>query len=182
MLGERGRGACEHHGVTDRVHAVTGSLGKALGCSAGGFVAGPSELVEWLRQKSVPYLFSGALAPAIVGAANHTVARLAGGDVPLEILRERIGAMRRDLRGAGFEVLGEHHPVLTVMVGDAVALQKMVNRLFEFEVRVHGLCYPVVPEREARIRLQMSANHTEGDIELTVRAFKQAGRSLGLVK
>ncbi len=182
VIGDRGRGACAHRDVASRVHAITGTFANALGCPAGGFVAGSRALVEWLRQKSAPYLFSPALAPSVVARAHHALGRIASGDAPFDTLRDRADDLRIRLRGARFQVTGGEHPLTTVAVGDAVTLQKLVNQLFEYDIRVHGLCYPVVPEREARIRLEVTARHTEGDVDAAARAFTQAGRKLGVIK
>jgi glycine C-acetyltransferase len=180
VLGATGRGAREFHQAMDRVHVVTGSLAKALGAGAGGFVAGCAELIEWLRQKSAPYLFSAALAPPAVASATKAIERALAGDLPLAELRERVALVSRQLSELGFRVLGSEHPILTIGVGDAVTLQKMVNRLYEERIRVTGLCYPVVPEREARIRVQVSVRHPKSELGRAVECFARVGRALGV--
>lgn len=181
VLGERGRGSAELARVSRRVHLILGSFSDALGGGGGGFVAGARAVIDWLRQKSAPYLFSGALAPPLVGAAAAAVDLVARGETALATLRARIEMLRSGLVEHGYAVLGRHHPILTVAVGNTVTLQKIVNRLFGFRIRVHGLCYPVVPEHQARIRLQVCAAHSEDDIRRTVEALIGAGRLHGVL-
>lgn len=174
VLGETGRGTCELRGVAARVDVVTGTLSKALGSGAGGFVAGRREIVEWLRQKATPYLFSAALTPASAAAAITAVELLERGLAPLDTLRARVAALKEGLADRDFEILGGDHPSFAVRVGGVVLLQKILNGLFERGVRANGICYPVVPQGQARIRLDVSARHSEDDIAHTVRAFDQA--------
>ena len=181
VLGGTRRGTCELRGVMKRVHLITGSFSKVLGGASGGYVAGSREVIEWLRQKATTYLFSGALPPASVGAAARALDMVARGDVPRDGLRDRVVVLRDGLEGLGLSVLGGDHPILTVPLGDTVTLQKMVNQLMEAGVRVHGLCYPVVPEREARIRIQTSALHSTEQLAHTVARFEQVGGALGLI-
>jgi len=173
VVGATGRGARELRGVMARVDVVTGTLGKALGGAGGGYVAGRREVVEWLRQKATPYLFSIGLPPPLAAAARVALEILQRGEAPLATLRARTAALKHGLTTAGFHVLGEDHPTLAVTIGGVVPLQRMVNALHERGIYVTGVCFPVVPEGEARIRLETSVRHSEDDIARTVRAFTE---------
>jgi len=181
VLGETGRGTRELTGVLERVSLVMGSLGTVLGGASGGYVAGPIEVTDWLRQKSIPYVFSGALPPAAAGAAKAAISTLKGGRAPLEMLHKRRAKLCSGLDGAGFKVLGGRHPLVVVDVVDSVTLQKMVNDLFQLGICVHGLCYPIVPEGEARIRMHVSVLHTEEDLDQAVVAMETVGKEVGLI-
>jgi glycine C-acetyltransferase len=181
VIGERGRGCCELMSVMDRVDVLTGSFGLALGGAPGGFALGRPEIIQWLRQKSTPYLFSSAPSPAAVAGARMALQLLEQGEVPLQRLRERVAFLRDELAQAGFWVLPGEHAIVALMVGEVVTLQKMVDRLHRSGIWVHGLCYPVVPEREARIRFQVTALHSEQDLKRAVEACVSAGRELGLI-
>lgn len=181
VLGRRGRGSCELRDVMGQVDVVTGSFGNALGGSMGGFAAGCEEIILWLRQKSTPYLFSSALSPAMAAGALKALQLLEEGEPLLQTLRERAALLRKGLESSGFSLLPGEHPIVAVMVGEVVTLQKMVNILYGQGIYVHGLCYPVVPEREARIRLQVTVLHSEDDIRQTVSSFVNAGRELGVL-
>jgi glycine C-acetyltransferase len=173
VLGDRGRGTAELAGVLDKVDLVTGTFSKALGGAAGGFVAGRVEIVEWLRQKSSPYMFSSTLSPAMTGAAMAAVQILESGEAPLEGLRDNTQALWTGLREMGFRVLGGgDHPLLIVELGAYEILRETVNLLYDAGIYGHGLCYPVVPEGEARIRLMVSALHSSGNIQKTLEAFR----------
>ena len=180
-LGDTGRGARELRGMIGRVDVVTGTFGKALGGAGGGFVAGRREVIEWLRQKATPYLFSIALAPPLAAAARTALEILERGEAPLANLRSHIAMIKKELEMRGFKVLGGEHPTLAVFVGGVVALQKMVNSLYERGIHVLGLCYPVVPEGQARIRLEITARHSAQDIGRAINAFDLAGRALGVI-
>jgi glycine C-acetyltransferase len=180
-LGDTGRGARELRGMIGRVDVVTGTFGKALGGAGGGFIAGRREVIGWLRQKATPYLFSIALAPPLAAAARTALEILERGEAPLADLRGHVAMMKRELEARGFKVLGGEHPTLAVLVGGVVALQKMVNSLYERGVHVVGLCYPVVPEGKARIRLEITARHSAQDIGRALNAFDLAGRALGVI-
>jgi glycine C-acetyltransferase len=181
VLGASGGGSCEIRKVQKRVNVITGSFSKILGGAAGGYVAGDNEIIEWLRQKATPYLFSVALPPASIGAARHAVDLIAEGSVPRDALFERVDKMCKGLGDIGFDVLGGEHPTILAKVGDVVTLQRFVNQLLEAGIRVQGLCYPVVPEREARIRLQISALHTHKQLDHALEAFKSTGRALEIL-
>jgi glycine C-acetyltransferase len=180
-IGETGRGARELRGMIARIDVVTGTFGKALGGAGGGFIAGKREVIEWLRQKATPYLFSTALAPPLAAAARAALDILERGEAPLASLRGHITVVKRELEARGFKLLGGEHPTLAVFIGGVVALQKMVNSLYERGIHVHGLCYPVVPEGEARIRLEITARHSAQDIGRAINALDLAGRALGVI-
>jgi glycine C-acetyltransferase len=180
-LGETGRGTRELRGMIPRVDVVIGTFGKALGGAGGGFIAGRREVIGWLRQKATPYLFSAALAPPLAAAAREAVAILERGEAPLARLRQNIAVIKKELELRGFKILGGDHPSLGVFVGGVIALQKLVNSLYERGIHVQGVCYPVVAEGQARIRLEISARHTEQDLGRAINAFDLAGRALGLI-
>jgi glycine C-acetyltransferase len=173
-LGERGRGTTELMSALDRIDIVTGSFSKALGGACGGFAAGRTEIIEWLRQKSPPYMFSAALPPGMAGAAMRSLEILESGNAPLPGLRDNINKLWHGLLEREFRVLGGHHPLLAVEVGSFAMLQQMVNLLYEGGIYVHGLCYPVVPENEARIRMMVSSLHSEEHLERTLDAMVAA--------
>lgn len=173
VLGDRGRGSAELAGVLDRVDLVTGTFSKALGGASGGFIAGRQEIVEWLRQKSSPYMFSSTLSPAMAGAAMAAVQILESGEAPLAGLRDNTQTLWTGLHEMGFRVLGGgQHPLMIVELGAYGILRETVNLLYDGGIYCHGLCYPVVPEGEARIRLMVSALHSSGNIQKTLEAFK----------
>ncbi len=174
VLGDRGRGTAELMGAIDRVDLVTGTFSKALGGASGGFAAGRAEIIDWLRQKSPPYIFSATLAPPMAGAAMMALQILESGEAPLPGLRENIQTLHLGLLERGFRVMGSHHPLLAVDVGEYDVLQEMVNHLYDAGIYVHGLCYPVVPEGEARIRIMVSALHSAEHLQRTLTAFEQA--------
>jgi len=173
VLGDRGRGSAEFAGVLERVDLVTGTFSKALGGASGGFVGGHSEIIDWLRQKSSPYMFSATLPPAMAGAAMAALQILESGEAPLAGLRENTQALWTGLHELGYRVLGGgQHPLLIVELGGYEILREVVNLLYDQGIYCHGLCYPVVPEGEARLRLMISALHSAGNIQRTLTAFK----------
>lgn len=174
VLGDRGRGTAELMNALDRVDLITGTFSKALGGASGGFAAGRAEIIEWLRQKSPPYMFSAALAPPMAGAAMAAVQILESGNAPLPGLRQNIDTLFHGLLERDFRVIGSHHPIMAVEVGDFTVLQAMVNHLYDSGIYVHGLCYPVVPEGKARIRIMVSALHSEDQLQRTLTAFESA--------
>jgi glycine C-acetyltransferase len=178
-LGDRGRGAAELAGAIERVDVVTGTFSKALGGASGGFAAGSHEVIDWLRQKSPPYMFSATLAPPMAGAAMAALQILESGEAPLPNLRENIKTLWEGLLAAGFRVLGGHHPLLCVDVGDYEILREMVNHLYDAGIYAHGLCYPVVPEGEARIRLMVSSLHSAEQLQQTLHAMASAREAAG---
>jgi glycine C-acetyltransferase len=173
VLGERGRGTAEHAGAIDRVHIITGTFSKALGGATGGFAAGQAEIIDWLRQKSSPYLFSAALPPANAAVAMAALQILESGEAPLPGLRENVKSLWEGLLERKFRVLGGgQHPLLIVELGKYEILRETVNHLYESGIYCHGLSYPVVPEGEARIRLMVSALHSQAHIQQTLKAFE----------
>jgi len=181
FMGERGRGTHEHAGVMGRVDLITGTLGKALGGASGGYTAGPAAIVELLRQRSRPYLFSNALAPSVVAASLAVLDLLEGGDE----LRARVHAnaahFRERMTAAGFTLAGADHPIVPVMIGDAALAGRVATRMLDEGVYVVGFSYPVVPRGQARIRTQMSAAHTRAQLDRAIAAFVKVGREFGLI-
>ncbi len=179
FVGPTGRGTPELHGVTDRVDIVTGTLGKALGGASGGYTSGRQEIIDLLRQRSRPYLFSNSVAPAVVGASLAVLDLLGESDDLRARLRENTAWFRSTMTGLGFDVLPGDHPIVPIMIGDAARASLMANRLLEEGIYVVGFSYPVVPMGKARIRTQVSAAHTRQDLERAVAAFTRVRGSLG---
>jgi glycine C-acetyltransferase len=171
FVGERGRGTPELHGVSDRVDIVTGTLGKALGGASGGYTSGRKEIIDLLRQRSRPYLFSNSVAPAVAGASLKVLDLLESGDDLRARLRENTAWFRQRMTGLGFDILPGDHPIVPVMIGDAARATQMADRLLGRGVYVIGFSYPVVPVGKARIRTQISAAHSREDLELAAAAF-----------
>ncbi|MCR3747024.1 glycine C-acetyltransferase [Lentzea californiensis] len=171
FTGPTGRGTPELFGVQDRVDIVTGTLGKALGGASGGYTSGRKEIVELLRQRSRPYLFSNSLAPSITAAAIATLDMLSTSSDLLVRLRENTELFRRRMTEEGFDLLPGEHPIIPVMIGDAAEAGRLADLLLEQGIYVIGFSYPVVPHGKARIRTQMSASHTTEDVNRAVDAF-----------
>jgi glycine C-acetyltransferase len=182
FVGEKGRGTPEHHRVMGRVDLVTGTLGKALGGASGGYVAGSREVVEWLRQKARPYLFSNTLAPVIVAVSIGVLDLVERGDDLRQRLRDNARHFRAEMTRLGFELLPGEHPIIPVMLHEAPLAQEFARRLLEEGVYAVGFFYPVVPKGQARIRTQMSAAHAREDLDFAVQAFAKVGRDLGVVR
>ena len=182
FMGTTGRGTHEHRGVFGRVDIITGTLGKALGGASGGFTAARREVIELLRQRSRPYLFSNTVAPSIVGASIAVLDLLEASTELRDKLADNAAWFRAAIAQAGFEIKPGDHPIVPIMVHDAVMAQKLAARLLELGVYVVGFFFPVVPRGQARIRVQMSAAHDREHLERAVAAFSQAGRELGLLK
>jgi glycine C-acetyltransferase len=181
ILGASGRGTAEELGVLDRVHVITSTLGKTLGGAVGGFTCGPREVIEYLRQRSRPYLFSNSLPPAVCLAAIKAL-ELAGESGTLRQQLHRNAAwLRQALTQAGFTLKPGRHPILPLMLGEAALAARMADRLLERGVYVIGFSYPVVPQGQARIRIQVSAAHTQEHLERAVEAFVAVGRELGVI-
>jgi glycine C-acetyltransferase len=178
VVGEGGRGSPEHEGVMDRVDIVTGTLGKALGGASGGFTSARREVVELLRQRSRPYLFSNTVAPAMVAGAAKAVELAAAGQELRARLRDNMRFFREGLTQAGFELLPGEHPIIPVMLHDARRAAALAEALLAKGVYVIAFSYPVVPKGRARIRTQISATHTREELERAVKAFAEAGREL----
>jgi glycine C-acetyltransferase len=181
FMGPKGRGTHEHAGVEDRVDLLTGTLGKALGGASGGYTAGPAALVELLRQRSRPYLFSNALAPAVVAASLAVLDLLERSDDLRRTLHDNAAYFRSRLDEAGFRLAGDGHPIVPVMIGDAALAARMAERLLDEGVYVVGFSFPVVPRGQARIRTQVSASHTRAHLDLAADAFTHVGRELGVI-
>jgi glycine C-acetyltransferase len=174
FVGPTGRGTPELHGVTDRVDIITGTLGKALGGASGGFTSGRSEIIDLLRQRSRPYLFSNSVAPAVVGASLKVLELLESGEDLRARLRENTAWFRERMTGLGFDILPGDHPIVPVMIGDAARAARLADLLLGKGVYVVGFSYPVVPVGKARIRTQVSAAHTTDDLERAAAAFAEA--------
>jgi glycine C-acetyltransferase len=181
VLGARGRGTAEEQGVHGRIPITTGTLGKALGGAAGGFVAGPGAVVETLRQRSRPYLFSNALPPMIVAASLAAFDLLDEEPERVARLRENTRWFREALRERGFDVREGIHPVVPVIVGDTALAIKLSGELFERGIYVSGFGFPVVPKGEARLRCQISAAHTRDELVRAVEAIAEVGQSAGVI-
>lgn len=181
FVGDNGRGTHEYCDVMGRVDIITGTLGKALGGASGGFTAAKSEVVEWLRQRSRPYLFSNSLAPAIVNASIRVLDLLAEGDELRAQLRRNSDHFRQRMSAAGFTLAGADHAIIPVMLGDAKLAAEMAARMLDKGIYVVGFSFPVVARDKARIRTQMSAAHTLEQIDATVDAFIEVGQTMGVV-
>ncbi len=182
VVGAKGRGTPDHFGVAERVDIITSTLGKALGGASGGFTTGRREIVELLRQRSRPYLFSNSLPPVIVAAALAAVRLVVEGDALRRILRENAQFFREALTALGFSLVPGSHPIIPVMLGEATLATAMADMLLKEGVYVVGFSYPVVPKGQARIRVQMSAAHTHAQLERAVDAFAKVGRRLGVIR
>ncbi|WMW82035.1 glycine C-acetyltransferase [Undibacterium cyanobacteriorum] len=182
FLGKTGRGTHEHHNVMGRIDIITGTLGKALGGAMGGFTAARKEVIDTLRQKSRPYLFSNTLAPSIAGASLAVLERLSKSTELRDRLHENTDFFRREIEALGFTIKPGTHPVVPVMLFDAPVAQKFAARMVELGVLVTGFFYPVVPMGQARVRVQLSAAHTKEQLQTALAAFAQAGRELGIIK
>ena len=181
FFGPTGRGSPEHHGVLDSVDIITSTLGKALGGGMGGFTVARQEVIDILRQRSRPYLFSNSLAPPLVGASIKVFEMLNESTALRDKLAENTKFFRQAMTGAGFDIKPGEHPIVPVMLYDAPLAQKMADALLEEGIYVIGFFYPVVPKGEARIRLQISAAHQREHLERAVDAFTRIGRKLGVI-
>ncbi|TIL45690.1 MAG: glycine C-acetyltransferase [Mesorhizobium sp.] len=181
FVGKNGRGSAEHCGVEGRVDIITGTLGKALGGASGGYTSGKSQVVDWLRQRSRPYLFSNTLMPAIAGASIRVFELIKNGDALRQRLYANAARFRSEMGKLGFTLAGADHPIVPVMLGDATLAQEMAARMLQRGIYVIGFSFPVVPKGQARIRTQMSAAHSSADIDRAVEAFGAVGRELGVI-
>lgn len=181
FVGAKGRGTHEYCGVMDRIDIITGTLGKALGGASGGYTAAKKEVVDMLRQRSRPYLFSNSLAPAIVAASLKVLDMLEEGDSLRERLWSNASLFREKMETAGFTLAGKGHAIIPVMLGEAKTAQEFAAALLREGIYVTGFFYPVVPKGQARIRTQISAAHTPEQIERAVAAFTKIGRQLGII-
>ncbi len=181
FMGETGAGTPQHWAVEERVHLYSGTFGKAMGGASGGYIAGPGPLVELLRQRARPYLFSNSVAPCIVGATIKVIDLLRESSDLRDRLKQNAAYFRQGMADAGFELIPGEHPIIPVMLGDAVAAQRLAAELLERGIYVIAFSFPVVPKDTARIRTQMSAAHTREDLDRALEAFSAVGRDQGLI-
>jgi glycine C-acetyltransferase len=181
VLGKTGRGTAEHQNVFGQIDVYTGTLGKALGGAAGGYIAGKKELIDYLRQKSRPYTFSNTVPPPIVAAAIEAINLLQEDNSLVSKSRENTAYFRKEIVRLGFTILEGDHPIVPVMLGEAAIAQDMSRVLLEEGVYVRGLWYPVVPKGEARLRVQISAAHTKEQLDRALTAFAKVGKKLGVL-
>ena len=182
VLGPTGRGTAEEQGVFDRIPVTTGTLGKAMGSAAGGFVAGPKALVETLRQRSRTYLFSNSLPPAVAAGSLESFRMLREDPAPVQKVRGNAKYFRKEMSYAGFQIPHGTHPIVPVIVGKTAKALAMGKALLDEGVYVSGFGYPVVPHGQARLRCQVSAAHERADLDRAVEAFRKVGRTFGVVE
>jgi len=182
FVGEGGRGTPEHCDVMGRVDIITGTLGKALGGASGGYTSGRKEIIDWLRQRSRPYLFSNSLAPAIAATTVHVLEMLQPDNELQRQLQRNATRFRAGMEAAGFTLAGAGHPIIPVMLGDAKVAGEMAQRLLEKGIYVIAFSFPVVPQGKARIRTQMSAAHSDDDIDRAVEAFAEVATEMGALR
>jgi glycine C-acetyltransferase len=180
FMGKQGRGTHEHCGVMGRVDILTGTLGKALGGASGGYTSGRKEIIELLRQRSRPYLFSNTLAPGIAGASLEALSLLKQSTALRDTLEANTRFFRDAMTEAGFNIVPGTHPIVPTMLGDAALAAKFADAMLQRGVYVIGFSYPVVPQGKARIRTQISAAHTKGELETAVKAFRDVKHELGV--
>lgn len=182
FLGKTGRGTHEHHGVIGRVDIITGTLGKALGGASGGFTSGPKEVIDILRQRSRPYLFSNTLAPSIVGASIEVLNMLGESTELRDKLENNTRYFREKMTAAGFDIKPGTHPIVPIMLYDAKLAQDFAAELLKEGIYVIGFYFPVVPKGKARIRVQLSASHNQEHLDKAISAFTEVGMKLGVIK
>ena len=180
FMGARGRGTHEHHGVMDRIDIITGTLGKALGGASGGYTSGRAEIIEYLRQRSRPYLFSNTVAPSIVAASIKAIELLNASTDLRDRLEANTKLFREQMADSGFHILEGTHPITPIMLGDAALASRFADAMLEKGVYVIGFSYPVVPQGKARIRTQISAAHTREDLEFAIAKFSEAKAELSI--
>lgn len=180
FVGKTGRGTHEYRNVMGRVDIITGTLGKALGGASGGYTSGRQEIIDLLRQRSRPYLFSNTLAPAIAGASIKVLEMLTESTEYRDKLEENTRYFRQEIKKIGLTVIDSEHPIVPIMLGDAVLSQKMAEKLLEKGVYAIGFYFPVVPKGKARIRTQISAAHSKADLDFALNAFKEVKEELGI--
>ena len=181
FIGETGIGTLEEKGVLGRIDIITGTLGKALGGAMGGYTTANKEIIEILRQRSRPYLFSNSLAPAIVGASIKVFEMLSGDTSLRDMLEENTNYFKTGLKNAGFDIIDGDSAIVPVMLYDAKLSQTMANMLLEEGIYVIGFFYPVVPKEKARIRVQLSAAHSKDHLDKAVDAFIKVGKKLEII-
>ena len=181
FIGETGRGTGEYHQVMDRVDIITSTLGKALGGASGGFTSGKKEIIEILRQRSRPYLFSNTIPPVIISAALKAFDLLSKNTLLRDSLESNTTYFRNEILNLGFKVLGNNHPIVPIILSDAVLAKKMAEKMLHEGVYVVSFSYPVVPKDMARIRIQISASMTTAHLDKALDAFKRVGKDLGVI-
>ncbi len=181
FVGKQGRGSHEFCDVMGRVDIITGTLGKAMGGASGGFTSAKKEVIEWLRQRSRPYLFSNSLAPSIVNASLRVLQLLAEGDDLRQTLKDNTAYFRRNMEAAGFTCAGADHAIVPVMLGDAQVASDMADKLLAEGIYVIGFSFPVVPKGQARIRTQISAAHTKAQLDQAIAAFSKIGKAMNVI-
>ncbi|CAB0150637.1 2-amino-3-ketobutyrate coenzyme A ligase [Pseudidiomarina piscicola] len=181
FLGAKGKGTHEYCDVMGRVDIITGTLGKALGGASGGYTSGKKQVIDWLRQRSRPYLFSNSVAPAIVQASIRVLEMLENGDELRQRLWDNANYFRTEMANAGFTMSGADHAIIPVMIGDAKLASEMSDRLLAEGIYVVGFSFPVVPRGKARIRTQMSAGHSREQLQRAIDAFVRIGKDLGII-
>jgi len=178
---KNGRGTPEYHNVLDRIDIITGTLGKALGGASGGYTSGKKAVIEWLRNRSRPYLFSNTLAPVIAATSIKVLDLLeTSHDLPKR-LHENSAYFRKNMERLGFKLIPGEHPIIPVMLGDAKLAKTMADELLKEGIYVIGLSYPVVPHNQARIRTQMSAAHEKSHLDKAITAFEKVGKKLNVI-
>lgn len=181
FMGKGGRGTPEHCGVMGKIDFITGTLGKALGGASGGYISGKKEAIEWLRQKSRPYLFSNTLCPSIAAASLKAIELVENDKSLRKQLHENSQLFRKEMTALGFNLVPGEHPIIPVMLGDAELSQRFAKRMLEKGVYVVGFFFPVVPIGKARIRTQMSAAHTKEHVQTAIAAFEKVGKELAVI-
>lgn len=181
FMGENGRGTHEYHNVMDRIDIITGTLGKAMGGASGGYTAGKKEVIDWLRQRSRPYLFSNSVAPAIVAASNRVIDLLAESGDLRSHLWDNAEHFRRRMTESGFTMAGADHAIIPIMLGDAKVAAEFAERALAKGIYVVGFSFPVVPKGQARIRTQMSAAHSREQLDQAIDAFIAVGKDMGII-
>lgn len=181
FIGKDGKGTPEYCNVMERIDIITGTLGKALGGASGGYTSGKKEIIEWLRQRSRPYLFSNTLAPSIAAATLHVVDMLGASDDLRKQLHANSLYFREKMEALGFNLIPGQHPIIPIMLGEAQLAQDFASEMLKNGIYVIGFFYPVVPQGKARIRTQMSAAHTRQDLDFAIDAFAKVGKKLGVI-
>lgn len=181
VIGPNGRGTPAYSGVSGKVDIYTGTFGKALGGASGGYTSGRKEIIDWLRQRSRPYLFSNSLAPCIAATTLTTIDMILADPKPRERLMENTRIFREKLTALGFSIIPGQHPIIPLLLGDTGLSKKFAEEMLEQNIYVTSFCYPVVPEGKARIRIQISAEHSLEDLEEALRACSKIGKKLGVI-
>jgi glycine C-acetyltransferase len=181
LLGKKGRGTAEYCDVLGRIDILTGTLGKALGGASGGYISGRKEIIDWLRQRSRPYLFSNSLSPSITFASIQAIEILKNGDHIREKLWENVSYFRKMMTAAGFDLAGKDHAIIPIMLGNAKVAAKMAEQMILKQIHVVGFSFPVVPKEKARIRVQISAAHTKEQLDKAITAFITIGQEMAII-